>query len=282
MLATDGPTTRITQDSAFDFDAVALTDSFPVLAPPAPAPAPAREFWKDKGAEMLDLAFHKLMEEEKGLVKDVSTYLTMHERQRHHNSLQLLQQFDEEVFSAIQTDIDAELAKRPSRSLTLRRKASMEDFLRASNSKTTGLYLDVVLPDYNPASPHKHIIRFSSRVENDPCKLELRNSLPYNLEPGVKIKKKEKMGIGGPRLPVRLWDKLDVTPYGRMGQPHTVLANREWKIKNKVLHDQYNYPKDGASMIKEGLMTGTGVVGDKGKRCSHLPRRHPISHDRDG
>lgn len=34
----------------------------------------------------------------------------------------------------------------------------MDDFLRSSNSKTSGLFLDIVLPDYNPTVAHRRVV----------------------------------------------------------------------------------------------------------------------------
>ena len=50
------------------------------------------------------------------------------------------------------------LCYRSSRQIISRREALMDDFLRSSNSKTSGLFLDIVLPDYNPTVAHRRVV----------------------------------------------------------------------------------------------------------------------------
>ena len=109
----------------------------------------------------------------------------------------------------------------------------MDEFIRVHNSKTSGLFLNVVLPDYIPDSAHQHAIRYNNRYNRDPCKLELRNQSNGSLEAGPRKKAEAKPGIAGPRLSVELWDRLDTTPYGRMGQPSTWTGHK-YSLRNQA------------------------------------------------
>lgn len=55
-----------------------------------------------------------------------------------------------------------------------------------------------------------------------------------SVEPGPKIETKKKVGIGGSRLSVELWDKLDTTPYGRMGGSTNRWEGTTWTLVNKA------------------------------------------------
>lgn len=59
-------------------------------------------------------------------MNDVNTFLEFREYKEYRDRQNLMQQYDEEVFSAIQADIDKELAKRSSRTISRRRQVSAQ------------------------------------------------------------------------------------------------------------------------------------------------------------
>lgn len=62
---------------------------------------------------------------------------------------------------------------RSARMISSRRRAAYDSFLRAQDSKVTGVKLDVVLPDYNPYEGHL-ALKYNNRIVHDPVKLELQ------------------------------------------------------------------------------------------------------------
>jgi len=229
----------------------AAPDVKPSLGPNPP--------WRDRDWELVDWACRSLTAETERVAHGIYDFLEMHDKGKALRKMLLYQEYKEEVSKRIQDDIDTELARRSTRSISRRRQASMSDYIRASNSKANGLSLDVIMPDYNPYKGKDHTIRFDNRVRNDPCKLELRKAearAPLELGTGSNHVCRPVKLV--PRLSVQLWDKLETTPFGRDAMPSTVYFGAKWQLENKVMPDHFNFPIDNTAALREI---------PKGKRC---------------
>ena len=77
----------------------------------------------------------------------------------------------------IEAEINAHLDKRNINDISAKRYALMDEYVRVSNSKTFGLFRDIIIPEeYDPMTAHGDFIKYDARERFDPCKLELRGA----------------------------------------------------------------------------------------------------------
>lgn len=70
--------------------------------------------------------------------------------------------------------MDAQLGRISADELRERRNVLMESYVRASNGKIEGLYLDIIdAAEYDPMLSHSMGIKYSSAAIHDPLKVEL-------------------------------------------------------------------------------------------------------------
>jgi len=152
--------------------------------------------------------------EEAGFVKDVGRYIDVRERSMQHRKHTLCKEWQDKVFETIQRQIDAEVAKIDDAELGDRKRALMDAYIRTSNTKTYGLYRDIIIEsEYDPLTSREHFVKYRFNGE-DPLKQELKR------ETGAS-------GFGGGErdrypgretLDCRMWNKLESTPYGRFSR----------------------------------------------------------------
>ena len=141
----------------------------------------------------------------------------------------------------------------------------MQEYLDVSNRKPRGMFRDIVIEsEYDPMAAHGNAVTYDARVRHDPCKLELRKhaSKPRKANEPPPVPRPEflKPNQGGPepRMSVILWDKLDATPYGRLGKLVPRMDAKPYALANRVVTDQYDTPI-GNDVLQRELPLG--------KRC---------------
>ena len=72
---------------------------------------------------------------------------------------------------SVQAEINAQLEKRNINDISAKRYALLDEYVRVSNSKTFGLFRDIIIPEeYDPLTPHEAIIHYAN-----PTKYDARN-----------------------------------------------------------------------------------------------------------
>jgi len=119
-------------------------------------------------------------------------------------------EWNEHVFKAVQSQIDAELASRRTEDIEARRRELMDGYLRVLKRKeaTGGVYRDIIIEsEYDPLQTHEHTIRYQFSDKQDPLKAELR---------AQSIGQPKPRQVGRTTLPSSLWQKERFSDtYGR-------------------------------------------------------------------
>jgi len=153
----------------------------------------------------------KHIQDEEEWVASVGRKLKLRDEQRFTRKAELYKEWEAKVFNAIQGQIDRQLKAMRTEDISQRRRELMEDYIRTDAKKLTGLYLDIIIEsEYDPFVAHKKLMRYTMDDLGDPLKQEVNKC---NMLPSGKLKPKPKYGRDS--LDVKLWDKLDSTPFGR-------------------------------------------------------------------
>ena len=76
----------------------------------------------------------------------------------------------------------------------------------------------------------------------------MRTSANHEPRPEYRSRKK---GMPEPRLNVAQWDRLEATPYGRLGKVVPAIDMPPYQLVNRVITDQWEPPSGAAVLLKE-------------------------------
>jgi len=170
-----------------------------------------REREKDKEHTKFEAMYASVVAEEAGFIQDVEAFMHAQARQEVRKREALHKQWDEAIYQKVQAEINAHLDKRNINDISAKRYALMDEYVRVSNSKTFGLFRDIIIPEeYDPMTAHGDFIKYDARERFDPCKLELRGAAA-ELGPAA-VSGFAKAGDLSDRFPPTMWDKLEVGP----------------------------------------------------------------------
>ena len=202
-----------------------------------------REREKEREHTKFEEMYASVCAEEAGFIRDVEAFMHAQARQEVRKREALHKQWDEAVYQKVQAEINAQLEKRNINDISAKRYALLDEYVRVSNSKTFGLFRDIIIPEeYDPLTPHEAIIHYANPTKYDPCKLELRMHAPPpgdDSEIGAAFAKPAE----GHRLTPLMWDKLDCTPYGRFSKmmDKKVSDASAKTLRSSVRLDHYAY-----------------------------------------
>jgi len=231
-------------------------------APGAAKGGPSQE----QEASTVDRLFDLMMAEEAEFVGDVEKMIKLRERVGERKKRMLYNEWESAIYEKVQDQVTAKVNARNTRDLSNRNAALMQRYIDVSNAKAPyGCFRDIIIPaEYDPMHAHELTrLTFDPCTERDPCKLELRKHAPV---PGTVERAfawnvgNERAARGGavPRLPCLMWDKLESTPYGRLGKVVPNPDAPKYKLMNNVQHSNYNIEL-GYHLVKAEL--------PRGKRC---------------
>lgn len=231
---------------------------------------------------------HVIIQELAGVVNENDVW-----RQRRKE--RLFQEWTESVFNVVQVHISETINSLSHLDVASRRREMFQAFLDESNRKKGGLFRDIIIEsDYDPLADQRSAALKYKPVSNadDPCKnrftreladvetktlLQTMNALSHGPLPGASTAEKGSgmMAKAIPReagLPVTMWDKIDVTPYGRYGdEPRTTIAKPGF-LKSTVKMDHYDVP-----VGTEGRKLLVQEQNHKGKRTYPEVSESPLS-----
>ena len=220
-------------------------------------------FAEEEDRRMERLLKHIATEEE--WVQSIERKLQMREAQCFARQSELAREWGSKVFRNIQRQIEEQLAARSVEKIRERRLALMEEFIQIEKRKDGGIKLDIIIEsEYDPFLGHKSLMKYKMNDLNDPLKQEV-NAL--NMLPNGKLKPKPKMGRDS--LDVRLWDRLDATPFGRFDRlllEHPPEPRTDGEGFSRVNFDHYQVATDRATLDREfprGKRIDSGVVAQR-------------------
>ncbi len=206
--------------------------------------------------------YDHLMDEEHDFVGALDEFLSMHAEKERNKRQALYRAWTSDVFDHVQSQVDSAVSALSSQEVSDRGAKHMQDYIDVSNRKTYGVYRDIIIPaEYDPMSAHEHAIRYDNRCKHDPCKLELRKHRPLaasGAQPRGSYAAPVREG-SDTRLSVEFWDKLESTPYGRLGCQRP-LGGTPWSLHNRVTHNQFDIVRGDEILAREF---------PRGKRCDY-------------
>ena len=233
----------------------------PQRKPPVPTRPRSRPATDETAANAtFNRMYSHLMQEEAEFVGELDTLLKSIELQKFRKSKALYNTWECDVFERAQEEISAAVNARTQRSVSERNAARMEEFIHVSNSKPHGVFRDIVIEsEYDPLAAHSECLRYDNRVRHDPCKLELRKQTQKAAD-AARRAEFLKPDTGGlvPRLSPLVWDKLESTPYGRLGKVVPRPDAPAYRLTNRVTFDEYQMVR-GREVLERELPLG--------KRC---------------
>ena len=164
---------------------------------------------------------------------------------RHKKKAMLHEEWRECVFNRIHLQLQRQLSERTSRSIENRLRARYDDFISTSNKKGA-VFRDIITEkEYNPMAVRRDVIRFENTID-DPVKRDIRRTT-------MEKRQAAELGVGGSEgveddepwltrdiLDLELWDKLDITPYGRFSE--------ELRARSKLQHVERNSHESSVHM----------------------------------
>lgn len=198
----------------------------------------------------MERLYELILAEEMDFVGDLDKMLQLREKQAQRKTRVLYNEWESEVFERVQEEVSAKVNARSTRGVSNRNARLMDRFIEVSNAKEPyGVFRDIIIPaEYDPLTAHdEKRLTFRKYVENDPCKLELRKHEPVPGAAGHARLPEWHVGSKGrdpsgavPRLTATLWDKLECTPYGRLGKIRPDPNAPPYMLTNNVVQDQHN------------------------------------------
>lgn len=186
------------------------------------------------------------------LIRKIDNTIEYTETMRHKKKVMLYDEWRECVFDRIHHQLQRKLSERTSRSIENRLRARYDDFISTSNKKGA-VFRDIITEkEYNPMAVRSDVIRFDSTID-DPVKRDIRRTT-------MEKRQAAELGVDGAGadlvetnafdtrdiLDLELWDKLDITPYGRFSEElraRSKLQNSERHItRSSIDLDQYRLP----------------------------------------
>lgn len=152
-------------------------------------------------------------------LSSVEQFISLQEANAARNRSQLCSEWNAAVGSAVQKQIDQQLA---STSNHLRRRQNLDDYLQISAKKATtgsGVFLDSIdVREYDPiAAGRAGLVHYNPMLNHDPCKLELRTpQLPSEL----RAPERTLTDPFGARLTPTVWSQTSMasTVHGRFSR----------------------------------------------------------------
>ena len=199
---------------------------------------------------------HDIIRELEGVVQENDVC-----RQRRKERLH--QEWTNAVFNVVQTHISGTINSLTNLDVAAQRREMFQAFLDECNRKKGGVFRDIIIEsDYDPLGDQRAAALKYKPVSNtdDPTKnrytreqadaetktlVETMNTMSHGPLPGASTTEKDAgmMSRSIAReaaLPVTMWDKIDVTPYGRYSNaPH---ISKPGFLKSNVKIDHYNVP----------------------------------------
>lgn len=209
---------------------------------------------------MFDRMYDAIVEEEAGFVGELEKFLKGVEQSKQNKCRALYDNWEGEVFEHCKEQIAKKVDGRSARSVSNRGAALMQEYLHVSNSKSFGMFRDIIIEsEYDPMKCHSNFIKYDSRLKHDPCKLEARKRAESKTDE-VKLAEFQKPDRKGavPRLDSQMWDKLEATPYGRLGKVVPRPDAEPYGLHNRVTNDQFDIKQGREVLLKELPL---------GKRC---------------
>jgi hypothetical protein len=194
---------------------------------------------------------------------------------RQRRKERLYQEWTDNVFNAVQDHISETINSMSHLDVASRRREMFQAFLDESNRKKGGLFRDIIIEsDYDPlADQRSAAVKYKpvSHAE-DPCKNRFtRENADGETRTLLKtmntLSNGALTGSGAPQstgmmsrsiarevaLPVTMWDKIDVTPFGRYGDEPLTTVTKPSFNKSTVKVDHYNVPSgaEGRKLLIE-------------------------------
>jgi len=234
------------------------------------------------------------------LIKKIDNKIEYTETMRHKKKVMLYEEWRECVYDRIHSQLQRKLSERTSRSIENRLRARYDDFISTSNKKGA-VFRDIITEkEYNPMAVRSDVIRFDSTID-DPVKRDIRRTT-------MEKRQAAELGVGGGGdglncgdatpfasreiLDLELWDKLDITPYGRFSKElraRSKLQNTErHPTRSSVNLDQYKLPDlsgDGSSQSFLQTVSGssrrlvTHPGGESTQKMNGAIYHRNVSHD---
>lgn len=207
----------------------------------------------------------KHMSEENKFLDDVDTFLQNREHAKQIRKQHLFQDWQEKVYGSIQRQIESQISALSVEEISARRRALLEDYIRVSNEKAHGLFRDIIIEaEYDPLIARKHTIGYHINDFCDPVKLELNQKSASEIG-----RRSQRHELGRSTLDMKMWNKLDTTPYGRFDRFAGLEPPKAPSQCSRIMFDHYSEPNH-AAYVKE--MTQAA----RGKRMVEKPQ--PLDH----
>lgn len=172
------------------------------------------------------------------LIDEINEVMNEDENWKQRKRERLYAEWTAQVFNPMQAQIDEQLESMSHDDIVQKRRYMFQCFLDESNRKRGGVFRDIIIAsDYDPLTMAKEatISYEKARDVEDPTKnrftrergdptLKALKAMSANdmtatpSDTGVRAAGGGILGLGAPReasLPVRLWDHIEITPYGR-------------------------------------------------------------------
>lgn len=187
-----------------------------------------------------------------------------------------------DVFGPICDSIDSGLAARDTSAIQARRIAESDKFLAAANNKA-GLFLDIIMDDYDPFQEARSRIRYSQDRAND--KDPLKRTLAKHREEATLLRGRTGQAPFQDRgmLDVRMWHtgKIESTPHGHFAahMSPTAAKGEEDRMRKSHLFLDHFAPPATLDEVAAELPRGKHIVdAEKRKRRAVAP----FAADHDG
>ena len=171
-------------------------------------------------------AWEQFHAERNGPVAEIENMLKLKEIEAFRKANATCKQWNAEVYDIIQDQVEAGMRQREaSGAYNTRWRLAQDDYLRTIKKKEMGIFRDIVIEEeYDPLETAKDVIKYSSRTVNlrDPLKTEIRKAhMEAQMVPGSRasaLAAKAKQRESRDTLDVKLWSKIDGTPYGHFSK----------------------------------------------------------------
>ena len=201
-------------------------------------------------------AWEQFHSEQNGPVADIEKMLRLKDMEAMRRASAHAKEWNEEVFERIQTQVTRALRKREANgAYNTRWRTAQDQYLETLAKKDRGLFRDIIIEEeYDPLDAAAGGIKYGTKKVNlrDPNKLEIRKHEQETamVPGGAPERATAPRPLGRECLDVKLWPRLEATPYGHF---------------NKVdAHPRKELPKS---------TTGQRVLGDHYTRSTVEPRR---------
>lgn len=207
----------------------------------------------------------------------------------------LFAEWTEQVFVPMQSQIDDQLSAMTHADIAEKRRYMFQCFLDESNRKRGGVFRDIIMEcDYDPLTMARestltyHKVPMADDPVKDRCTREAGNktlralrevsssihgapsSSGASLEGVPVVGGYGSLGVGAPReasLPVSMWSRVDVTPYGRYHADGRIAKQQKPMFNaSRIVMDHYQIPTK-----EEGVQLLSTELPSKGKRVFEKP-----------